>query len=104
MSDSSDFDEPLNGTVRQRMFALLTKDQQDARTLSQQLRISEKEVITHLPHLELTARKQGLRLIILSSECLSCGFSFKDRKRPKKPGRCPNCKSTHLSMPAYRIE
>jgi transcriptional regulator len=103
MNASGNFDDALSGTVRQKMFALLTEGRQDARSLSQQLGISEKEVVEHLPHLERTARNQGRRLTIIASECLSCGFRFQDRKRPKKPGRCPHCRSTHLTMPAYCI-
>jgi transcriptional regulator len=92
------------GTVRQKMVALLKKGEQDARSLSQQLGISEKEVMVHLPHLDRTIRQQGHRLVIIPSTCLSCGFIFKDRKRPTKPSRCPRCKTTHLTVPNYRIK
>lgn len=94
----------LSGTVRQRMYALLAKREQDARSLSQQLKISEKEVMEHLPHLIRSTHRQGQRLVIIPSTCRSCGFTFKDRKRLTKPGRCPRCRATHLTPPAYRIE
>lgn len=83
---------------------LLIADEQDARSLSQQLKISEKEVMVHLPHIDLSARNQGRRLIIRPSSCLSCGFTFKDRKRPTKPSRCPRCKESRITSPSYRIK
>ncbi len=90
-------------TIRQRMYDLLLQDDQDVRTLSQQLRISEKEVLTHLSHVALSARKQNQQIIISPSRCLKCGFNFKKRKRPSKPSRCPQCRSTYLELPLFRI-
>jgi predicted Zn-ribbon and HTH transcriptional regulator len=86
------------------MYALLAKGEQDARSLSQQLKISEKEVVGHLPHLIRSTHRQGQHLVIIPSTCCSCGFKFKDRKRFTKPGRCPRCRATYLTPPAYRIE
>ncbi|MGD9209918.1 MAG: transcriptional regulator, partial [Desulfobacteraceae bacterium] len=68
-------------TIRQKIYILLQEDKQDARSLSQQLRISEKEILEHLSHVSQTARKRGQKLIITSSSCLSCGFIFKGRNR-----------------------
>lgn len=98
------FNETGRGTLRQEMYKLLVEDVQDARSLSQQLKIAEKEVMMHLPHVDRSARNHGQRLKIIPSNCLSCGYTFKDRKRPTKPGRCPRCKESYLSLPAYRIK
>lgn len=97
-------DAMIFGTIRQKMVAILKEGQHDARSLSQQLGISEKEVRVHLPHLDRTIRQQGQRLVIIPSTCLSCGFIFKDRKRPTKPSRCPRCRTTHLTAPLYQIK
>ena len=94
----------LSETVRQRMYALLAKGELNARSLSQQLGISEKEVMDHLPHLVRSTHRQGQRFVIVPSTCRSCGFTFKDRKRLAKPSRCPRCKATYLTPPAYRIK
>jgi predicted Zn-ribbon and HTH transcriptional regulator len=94
----------IHGTVRQRMHTLLVKREQDIRSLSQQLGISEKEVMEHLPHLVHSARRHDQRFVIVPSTCRSCGFTFKNRKRLTKPGRCPRCKATYLTSPVYRIK
>ena len=90
-------------TTRQRMRELLLQNDQDLRSLSQQLSLAEKEVLDHLHHLELSVRKRNQKLVILPSYCLKCGFSFTKRKRFSKPGRCPRCRSTYIEPPVFRI-
>ena len=90
-------------TVRRRILALLRSRQMSARELSQSLGIEEKEVYSHLDHVHRSAVPLGLRLQIRPSQCLKCGFVFKDRARFTPPGRCPRCKGTYLQKPAFRI-
>ena len=71
--------------------------------ISQMLGIREKEVYEHLPHVAQSVAAQGEKLVILPSECLKCGYVFKDRTRFTRPGRCPRCRETHLQSPAYEI-
>jgi len=33
--------------------------------------------------------------------CLSCGYVFKDLKRPRRPSRCPRCKSERIRGPLF---
>jgi predicted Zn-ribbon and HTH transcriptional regulator len=90
-------------TLRQQMMALLKADEMSARDLSRCLGIQEKEVYTHLAHVERTAAAQGKTVTIRPSRCLNCEFLFKNRRRFSRPGRCPRCKSTHLQIPLFRI-
>ena len=90
-------------TIRQQMIVLLSKRDMNVRELSQTIRIREKEVYEHLPHIEQSAVAQGKRLIIRPFQCLVCGFVFQDRKRFTRPGRCPRCKKSHVQEPTYRI-
>ena len=76
---------------------LTTKD------LSSLVGISEKDVADHLVHLEKSLKAQGLRLVVLPSSCIQCGFTFKDRKRLTRPGACPECRSTRIDPPAFRV-
>jgi transcriptional regulator len=91
-------------TVRQRITERLTEDPLGARELSQELRISEREVYAHLPHVAQSATSKGARLRVLPFSCLSCGFDFRERRRFNAPGRCPRCRSTHLEQPKFTIE
>lgn len=33
--------------------------------------------------------------------CRFCGYVFKDIKKPKKPSRCPRCKSERIDPPKF---
>lgn len=91
-------------TIRQQMILLLKKKDMSALDLSRILGIAEKEIYTHLPSVGRTAASKGFRLVVNPFQCLSCGFVFKNRTRFSKPGRCPECKGTHVERPTYRIE
>ena len=90
-------------TIRQQMIALLSEEEMSAIALSQELRIAEKEVYTHLPHIARSVAMQGKKLLIQPSRCLKCGYVFEERKRFTRPGHCPRCKATYIQRPAYRI-
>ncbi len=74
-----------------------------ARELSARVGISEKDVAGHLEHLQRSLRAGGAALDLLPAECLACGFVFKDRARLTRPGSCPECRSTRIDPPAFRI-
>jgi hypothetical protein len=90
-------------TIRQAIFEELLDGVKTVRELSQSLRISEKEVLTHLGHIEQSARQRGYKFIMKPSECMSCGFVFHKRERTKKPGRCPKCKKEFITNPGFAL-
>ena len=93
----------------QRMWNLMiyklymTDEEMDARELSRELGIKEKEVCEHLIHISRSLDAQGRRINIRPGECLKCGYVFKDRKRFTRPGRCPKCRKSHLTSPSFKI-
>jgi hypothetical protein len=97
--------EKVNGrlTVRQRMIALLEDEECDVRDISKALHISEKEVSDHLEHIRRSLSASRKSLEITPAKCLACGFVFKDRNRFSRPGRCPRCRETRISMPRFYI-
>ena len=90
-------------TVRQRIIALLSENEMDARELSREVGIREKEVSDHLTHIARSLAAKGKKLDIHPAQCLSCGYVFKNRKRFTRPGRCPSCRKSHLLSPSYYI-
>ena len=90
-------------TVRQAIFEELLGGVKTVRELSQSLHISEKEVLTHLGHIEQSAKQKGYKFIMKPSECMSCGFVFEKRERRKKPGRCPKCKKEFITNPGFGL-
>ena len=91
-------------TVRQRIIELLSEGEMDARELSREVSIREKEVYDHLTHIARSLAAKGEKLNIQPALCLSCGYVFKNRQRFTRPGRCPHCKKSHLQSPSYYIE
>ncbi|MEE4262491.1 MAG: ArsR family transcriptional regulator [Desulfobacteraceae bacterium] len=91
-------------TVRQKIIKLLSEDELDARELSREAGIREKEVYDHLAHIARSLAAKGSKLNIRPARCLSCDYEFKDRQRVTRPGRCPRCKHSHLQSPSYFID
>ena len=90
-------------TIRQKMIDILSFREMDARQLSGQVGIQEKEVIEHLSHIARSLVIKGKKLTIRPAECLICGYVFKKRQRFTRPGRCPRCKKSHLQSPGFYI-
>ena len=98
-----DSNESVQKTIRQQIIEALCEYEMTARELSQAVRIPEKEVVLHLSHIAKTVAAQGKRLTIWPFRCQACGYTFKERKRFSRPGRCPRCKNTHVESPTFRI-
>ena len=72
----------LDRTVRQRLRDLLRREELTAMELSRELGIPEKEVYAHLEHVMRSTSGSGDKIRIWPSECLACGYVFRDRRRP----------------------
>jgi len=66
--------------------------------------LTHKDVYEHLKHIAKTVKsKRGEVLVMVPPRCRSCGFTFKDLDKPKKPSKCPKCKSERISPPTFKI-
>jgi len=74
-----------------------------AMEISQAVRIPEKEVYRHLPHIQKSVAGQGKELLVTPCTCRACGFVFKERRRLTRPGRCPRCRESRIDSPVFRI-
>lgn len=90
-------------TVRRRILSLLSDRPLTARQISSHIGIPEKEVYAHLPHVKKTVGNLGESLSVIPAECNGCGFLFRKRERPTRPGRCPVCRSESISEPIFTI-
>jgi hypothetical protein len=88
-------------TIRKQIQALITSSPSTLRDISQELRISEKEALDHLEHINKS--KSAGKMTIDPAVCSLCGFVFKQRQRLGKPGRCPECKGGSISPPRYSL-
>jgi predicted Zn-ribbon and HTH transcriptional regulator len=90
-------------SLRRRIMALLREREMDARDLSQELGLKEKEIYEHLVHVERSVAASRGRFVITPSQCLLCGYVFEDRRRLTRPSRCPQCRRSKLQNPSFRI-
>ena len=90
-------------TVRQRLAEALENGPVTALELSQMVRISEREVLFHLPHVARSVSRSRA-FTVRPPRCLDCGFAFAKRQRFSIPGRCPICRSERISPPVFSLE
>jgi predicted Zn-ribbon and HTH transcriptional regulator len=68
--------------------------------------VSPREIYDHLAHIAKTirARSGGREVLVMEPpQCRKCGYVFKDLEVPKKPSRCPRCKSEWISPPRFLV-
>jgi len=90
-------------TPRERLLRALSAEPLSARALSQLVSLAEREVFDHLQFLQKTLKTRGQKLVLTPATCLDCQFVFRKRERLTRPGRCPACRSTHLSEPHFSL-
>ncbi len=90
-------------TVRRRILSLLSGRPLTARQISAEVGIPEKEAYAHLPHVKRTVARLGGRLVVTPAECRQCGYVFRKRERPNRPGRCPVCRGESISEPLFAV-
>ena len=64
------------------------------------------EVYNHLSHIAKTVRQKSRgseNLIMMPPKCKVCGYIFKDLDKPKKPSKCPKCRSERIEKPRFKI-
>ncbi len=91
-------------TRRQEIIELIEDNPMTAKDISQSLGMEERQVIEHLEHIRQSVKKQGKKLVITPPKCLSCGFVFSKRDKLTPPGRCPECRSSHIQDPEFAIK
>lgn len=91
------------GTLRQEMILELKGEPMDVRGLSQALRISEKEVARHLPHVAKSVAGKGMQFQVHPAYCENCDFTFTHRQRLTRPGKCPRCRQSRIQGPWYEV-
>jgi transcriptional regulator len=90
-------------TLRRRIVSLLIAQEMDARDLSRELGLKEKEVYDHLAHVQRSMAAAGGKFSVTPSRCLLCGYLFEHRRRLTRPGRCPQCRRSKLQSPSFRV-
>jgi transcriptional regulator len=90
-------------TVRRRILSLLLNRSLTARQISAEVGIPEREAYAHMPHVKRSVARLGGRLAVTPAECRQCGYVFRKRERPNRPGRCPVCRGESISEPLFTV-
>ena len=98
MVDSPRMPTERSRTIRQRILETLANGPCASAELSRLLRVSERDIADHLDHLIRAGKVEPL-----PPSCAGCGFRFTDRRKAKKPGKCPRCKSTRIRPPRFTL-
>jgi predicted Zn-ribbon and HTH transcriptional regulator len=91
-------------TVRATLARTLRDGPATAHELSELAGIREKDVAEHLAHLSRSLQRGGERLVVEPASCIACGYRFARRDRLTRPGACPECRSTRIDPPVFRVE
>ena len=103
----------VEDTVRKRILRLLMESRQPltAREIAVLVGLDpirgEKEVYEHLRHLAKTLRRRhGGRAVLymIPPRCKDCGYVFRDLREPRRPSRCPRCRSQRIEPPRFYVE
>jgi len=68
--------------------------------------LKPRDIYEHLRHIAKTVKAQSHGkeiLVMIPPSCRKCGYTFKELDKPKKPSKCPRCKSERISPPAFKI-
>lgn len=89
-------------TVRQQIAEMLRQPRTSS-SIAHELKLTRDEVEDHLKHLLKSARAAHQTVRVEPARCRNCGYTFSQDKITK-PGKCPECKSTHLYEPLIQIK
>ena len=89
-------------TIRRDIIRLMMEGPVTPYDISGELGISEREAADHLAHALVTAKRK-YRVEVTPALCGSCGFAFTERKKVKRPSRCPKCKNGRIESARYSI-
>ncbi len=98
-------------TLRERIMKLLMESRKPLSVdeIAAILGLSPRDkhlVYDALTHIAKTIKRRSggkLELVMIPPTCKKCGYVFKDLKKPRKPSRCPRCKSERINPPLFKI-
>lgn len=91
-------------TRRERAWALLQQREAgwSPRELAEVLESDEAGVLEDLRHLQRSARRSGLALLMLPATCKACDWAA-EAEEARMPSKCPRCRSAWLEPPRFRV-
>ncbi|NPA98963.1 MAG: transcriptional regulator [Crenarchaeota archaeon] len=98
-------------TLREKIIELL-KNTESPLTVDEIIAVlglshrDRKLVYDAIMHAAKTVKRRSsgrLEIVMVPPYCIKCGYVFKDLKKPRKPSRCPRCRSERIAPPRFMI-
>lgn len=101
--------EDLYESTRKRITRFLEeiKEPVSAEDIARAFELEVSDVYIHLEHIAKSIRRESGNkkiLLMIPPRCRKCGYIFKDLEKPKKPSRCPKCKSEWIEPPRFTVK
>ncbi len=98
-------------TLREKITELLLKSNEplSVSEIASYLGIDQRNkriIYDALQHIAKTIRRKShhrQQLVMIPPMCKNCGYVFKDLDKPRKPSKCPRCKSERITEPRFKI-
>lgn len=104
MAKSARAPKARDETRREEMIDWLRGGPVGLRDLAKLMGMREKDAAEHLTHLQKSLKARASSLVVTPATCTKCDYSFEDRERFTRPGRCPKCKGERIEGPSFLIE
>lgn len=95
-------------TVRERLAKALLESKRPMSVYELHVAVGAEmrpeELYGELEHVAASLKRRGYRLRMVPARCRACGYEFRDRKKLKRPSRCPNCRSERIEPPLFYVE
>jgi hypothetical protein len=92
----------MTGTRRQEIVRLLRDEEWSFDDLRHELALTVSTLEEDLGHIQRSVRANGARLRVRPAHCADCDFQLSSTAL-HPPGRCPECRSSHLGGPWFII-
>ncbi len=89
-------------TRREDIIEMLKREEMTSQQLAHHFQTTKKNILSDLMHIKKTLRSRNEELVMKMPLCRQCGFLFQ-LDSVKEPSKCPQCKSTWIEPPTYKV-
>ena len=81
---------------------LIAESESGGRRFLKHFQTKKKNILSDLVHIRKTLKGQNEGLVVRMPVCKKCGFIFR-LNSVREPSKCPQCNSTWIEPPTYKV-
>lgn len=89
-------------TRREDIIEILKKEEMTSLQLAHHFQTKKKSILSDLAHIGKTLKGKNEGLVVRMPVCKKCGFIFR-LNSVREPSKCPQCNSTWIEPPTYKV-